>query len=182
MDKDEHDALAAELAALGSDRTAAEASSKALSKRSLAALVDALRRGMGPAEVARNLCYTDGYVRKVGRKNGIKPDPRYADLTPPTRRKAAQAETATPVEPQAARPEPAPAPQPVSRVARLAREGELLAYANELTPEREAELVELMHQRNSAWLAMVRQPGMTDKELIRRGIKDGKLTASDLRN
>lgn len=97
MDKDEYAAALAELAALGDARVAADAALKALSEQSVAAVLDALKRGIRPADVARSLHYTDGYVRKIGRPKGVQPDPRYAHLKPPSRAKSAPESTAAPV-------------------------------------------------------------------------------------
>jgi hypothetical protein len=179
MDKDEYAAALAELAALGDARVAAEAALKALSEQSVAAVLDALKRGIRPADVARSLHYTDGYVRKIGRPKGVQPDPRYAHLKPPSRAKPVPEPIAAPtVEPSS---QFLP-PEPPIVAAPLSREAELLAMADELTSERVTELNELMYQRNQPWYQLNRRSGTTEMDMVRKGIRDGKLTASDLRN
>lgn len=49
------------------------------------AIVEALKAGIGPAEVALAVGVSDSHVRALRRKHGIAPDPRYAHLRPPTK-------------------------------------------------------------------------------------------------
>ncbi len=50
------------------------------------AVLDALRAGHRPTEVARRSPFTDAYVRKLARENGIAPDERYVRTAPGTPR------------------------------------------------------------------------------------------------
>lgn len=138
-----------------------------------------LKAGAVPADVVRLTPFSDALVRSETRKRGA-PEARRG----PKRKeepKPAGESTPSAMPPPTTTPFTAAAQTPIQPVARTAREAEFLAMADELKPEREHELIELVWQRNSAWYQMNRRPGMTDKELIQRAIRDGKLTASDLR-
>jgi len=57
-----------------------ERAAKAMKEASDQALGDALaalRAGVKPAEVGRHSPFTDSYLRRLARDNGIEPDPRY---------------------------------------------------------------------------------------------------------
>lgn len=91
MEKAEEQKLFDELTALGTERTEYERIVETLAERSRNAAENALRRGMKPSRIAKALQYTDGYVRKLRMKADLPPDPRYADVRPPSRH---QSETA----------------------------------------------------------------------------------------
>jgi hypothetical protein len=86
MEKAEEQKLFEKLAKQGAERVAHEAILDAMSERDRESAKEALRQGMKPSRVARALQYTDGYVRKLRKDAKLPPDPRYASLTPPSRR------------------------------------------------------------------------------------------------
>lgn len=86
MEKAEEEQLFNELTELGTERTQYEGIVETLAERSREAAKDALRRGMRPSRVAKALNYTDGYVRKLRKEAELPPDPRYANIAPPSRR------------------------------------------------------------------------------------------------
>jgi hypothetical protein len=68
------------LAAMDRSKPRYERAAKAMKEASDQALGDALaalRAGVKPAEVGRHSPFTDSYLRRLARDNGIEPDPRY---------------------------------------------------------------------------------------------------------
>jgi hypothetical protein len=55
---------------------ATEADHEQARQAAIVAVIDALRASIGPTEVTRLSPFTDAYVRKLARENGIPPAPR----------------------------------------------------------------------------------------------------------
>lgn len=185
MDKDEYKAALAEYAAIGDARAANDAEREALSERANAAVIEGLERGIKPADLARSLRYTDGYIRKLGRANGIKADPRYADLKPPSRSKHA---TEPVVE------ERNPVSEPVIEIengkAEVYRLASTIANGPVPLPARSTETVEAREQRlvgdlrkkypawfSSVWIATEGLEGRERSQaILAKAVEDGHLT------
>lgn len=166
MDKADEQQLFTELAAIGAERAALETALEALADQSRQAAKDALRRGMKPSRVAKALRYTDGYVRKLRTDAKLPPDPRYADLQPPSRRKDALAAPPTSLsQPPSATGQPRTRADELREFARALSDASALRVADELAV------------RHGRWLTV----GNTPRETIDNAIRANLVTASDLR-